>query len=410
MKLLVYEFASGGGFAGNPLQPSILSEGFGMLRTIIADFKAAGYSVTTILDARLAALNPPLQADHTLKVTSFQQAQETLCKLCESSDAAYVIAPESNQTLRSLIASVEQTTTFSLNCRAAAVETVADKAKLLARVQALGLNTPATIVANALDDIAEIKQDIRGSLEYPVVVKAFDGVGCAGLSVVKNEPQIDRAVAKVVHESSAKCFMAQELIQGTAASVSLLVTENDALPISLNRQNVSLKTPEESSVYNGGQVPFDSLLKQEALAAAQTVAKAFKGLRGYVGVDLILTHEKPVIIEVNPRLTTSYVGLRSVLDFNSAQAMIDAVVKNELPRNNQNKRYAVFSKVNTPKPTAAALQEICGLNSVVSPPFPVPNNNTACALVLSCAPTLEAATTKLREAKKSLHRIIRRRG
>ena len=32
------------------------------------------------------------------------------------------------------------------------------------------------------------------------------------------------------------------------------------------------------------------------------------GLRGYVGVDLVLTDSEAVVIEVNPRLTTAYLG------------------------------------------------------------------------------------------------------
>jgi len=113
------------------------------------------------------------------------------------------------------------------------------------------------------------------------------------------------------------------------------------------------------------------------------------------------------VIEVNPRLTTSYVGLRKIVGFNPAQAIIDAVLGNALPADNQSRGYAVFSKVNVPKPTATALQESYGLSGVVSPPFPVPNNDAACTFVLSHGATLKEATARLHEAKKRLRNIIR---
>ena len=57
---------------------------------------------------------------------------------------------------------------------------------------------------------------------------------------------------------------------------------------------------------------------------------ALPGLRGYVGVDLVLTDAGPVVIEVNPRLTTAYLGVRAVLDENVA-AMALAACEGTLP-------------------------------------------------------------------------------
>ena len=52
------------------------------------------------------------------------------------------------------------------------------------------------------------------------------------------------------------------------------------------------------------------------------------GLLGYVGVDLVLGDaadgSRDYAIEINPRLTTSYVGLRALADFNIAEAMLRA--------------------------------------------------------------------------------------
>jgi predicted ATP-grasp superfamily ATP-dependent carboligase len=408
LKLLVYEHVSGGGFADKPLASSILSEGFGMLRTVISDFKAAGHSVTTVLDSRLAVLNPPIKADCTVPVSSSREAEVALQRISESADAAYLIAPESNQALQSLVASIEKAGVLSLNCRAGAIGKVSDKVALYEHVKKLGLPTPESVVVSAVKDVAEIKQVIGGRLGFPLIFKPVDGAGCGGLSVVRNESQIGGAAGRVIRESSSKHFIAQELVRGVDVSVSLISTGTETVPISLNRQDVSLAPPDSISNYQGGLVPFDSSLRREAFAMAKQIVKSFKGLRGYVGVDLVLTEEKPVVIEVNPRLTASYIGMRKVVDFNVAQAIIDSVLEYKLPRNNESGGYAFFSKVETPKPTIEALQKTYRMREVVSPPFPVSDADTAHALVLSHRATLKAAMSGFHEAKKRLlNSIIR---
>ena len=234
MKLLAYEHVSGGGFADKSLPVGILSEGFSMLRAIVADFEAAGHSVTTVLDARLAALKPPLEASRVVPVASFRDAERALQKLAEAVDATYIVAPESNQVLQSLVAGIERAGVSSLNCRASAVSAVSDKATVLKRVEAMGLAAPKTVVVNASGDVEEITRAIRGSLSFPLIIKPVDGVGCAGLSVVNSEQQVAGAVTKANSESANKQFVAQELIRGVSVSVSLLVADGEVLPVSLN--------------------------------------------------------------------------------------------------------------------------------------------------------------------------------
>ena len=82
--------------------------------------------------------------------------------------------------------------------------------------------------------------------------------------------------------------------------------------------------------YRGGRTPFDHPLAAEAVDAATRTCAALPGLRGYVGVDLVLTDTGPVVIEVNPRLTTAYLGVRAVLDENVA-AMALAACEGTLP-------------------------------------------------------------------------------
>jgi predicted ATP-grasp superfamily ATP-dependent carboligase len=115
-----------------------------------------------------------------------------------------------------------------------------------------------------------------------------------------------------------------------------------------------------------------------------------------------------VVLEVNPRLTTSYVGLRSAVNFNPAQAIINAVLKRELPTHIQSRGYTSFSKLETLSPRVGALQRTYGMKEVVSPPFPVSENGASSALLAAHGATLQEAASKLREAKKRVVNTISR--
>ena len=52
------------------------------------------------------------------------------------------------------------------------------------------------------------------------------------------------------------------------------------------------------------------------------MCRAIPGLWGYVGVDLVIGDNGPVVLEVNPRLTTSYIGLSRSIGHNVAELLL----------------------------------------------------------------------------------------
>jgi len=130
-------------------------------------------------------------------------------------------------------------------------------------------------------------------------------------------------------------------------------------------------------------------------------------LRGYVGVDLVLSANAAFVVDINPRLTTSYVGLRKVAHFNLAEALLDAVLKSKVPKDAETLGYSCFSKVAVPNPSFAALQKSFSIPEVVSPPFILKDQNEALALVESHGVTIQDAMLKLGEARKILQCLCR---
>ena len=315
MKVIVYEHVSGGGYAGQSIPSSVLCEGFGMLRSIVADLKLAGHEVTVFLDTRISQLTPQIDADFTVPIFYAKEPEKFLKIISKINDAIYVIAPETGRTLQSLVELVEKTGKTTLNCESQAIGNVSEKAFLFEKLRKAGFPTPKTLVLDHSDSFAQVKQAIKRELSFPIVFKPVDGVGCSGLSKVIKEAQMPKAVAKIKVESKNKRFIAQELISGESASVSLLSNGKKALAISLNKQNVALEEPNIDSSYTGGCLPFDHPLKQAAFALTEKIVESIPGLRGYVGVDLVLTGQKAFVVDLNPRLTTSYIGLHKVAQF-----------------------------------------------------------------------------------------------
>ena len=99
----------------------------------------------------------------------------------------------------------------------------------------------------------------------------------------------------------------QPFVAGQAASVAFLIGSHQVLPLLPAKQQLS---EDGRFHYRGGIVPLPQDLADRAVRLARRAVAAVPGLRGYVGVDLVLGDEGESVIEVNPRLTTSYLGLR----------------------------------------------------------------------------------------------------
>jgi len=404
LKLLIYEHASAAGFQAESVNPSILCEGFGMLRTIVEDAKNAGHDVTTILHHQILELHPPLEAHHEIAVDSPSEAENAIKEATDILDAAYVLAPETSGVLKELVEKIERSNTESLNSTGSAIAKVSDKLFLQQHARKIGLSTPATLEFDVKEGAEKVARTVAEEIGFPSIFKPVDGVGCEAMSMVNDEKQVRMAIAQL-SKRAVNHFMVQQPILGTSASVSLISNGTQAMPIALNEQRITLGTPGQGSSYKGGTTPLNHRLKSAAFATARKLVESVPGLKGYVGVDLVLTENEPVVIEVNPRLTTSYVGIRKTVEANLAQTIVDATVRRALPRKEKTKGYAYFEKVETPSPQNRVLQETFCVPEVVSPPFPTPNEMTS-ALVCTHASTPQAAKKDFSNAEKHLRAML----
>jgi predicted ATP-grasp superfamily ATP-dependent carboligase len=320
-QVFVHEFVTGGGWPLGEVPFDLASEAAAMLQAVLADFRTWGAVRTvTTLDRRLGHFTLP--ADEVVCVTPGQHAS-VFAALLDHSDAALIIAPETDGVLARLSAIVEEASVPLLSCSSAAVAIASDKAMCYDLFRQANLPTPMTR-RTSLSTTAPVADQVG----YPVVIKPIDGVGCAGVCLVREPAELAGALALLQQATSHDEIILQSFVAGVHASVSLLAAEEQSLPLSLNGQTIQVGCP---FVYQGGEVPLSHPLAARAVTLAQSAIRLIPGLRGYVGVDLILTQDQALLIEINPRLTTSYIGLRQVLDLNLAQAIWDARYQNVLP-------------------------------------------------------------------------------
>jgi tyramine---L-glutamate ligase len=326
--VLVYEFFTGGGCPDGLLPKGLAAEALGILWALLADFRNWGAVHTiTPLDPRFNECVPELNcktlpADEVVDALpeNHEAIYHSLLKRC---DAVLIVAPETNGILAKLTAQAELAGKIILGSSASAVATAGDKAACGMLFLRAKLPTPKT----RMSDFASADR-IAKQIGFPLVVKPIDGMGSEGvfrLNRISELPAILDLIRKVTDHDR---ILLQTYVEGIHASVSLMVSHGHCLPLSLNRQLMEIGSKFH---YLGSQTPCNYSARDDALALASSAVRLIPGLRGYVGVDLVLTAGASWLIEINPRLTTSYIGLRQVAQANLAKTIWDACRDGVLP-------------------------------------------------------------------------------
>jgi predicted ATP-grasp superfamily ATP-dependent carboligase len=317
--VLVHEFASGGGLAGQRVPVSLGREGAAMRDALVADLAALRrHRIVATADPRFP-LRPPPGVD----VVTITGRGPGFDDLLAAADAVWLVAPETDGCLERLAARAEAAGRTLLGSGAAAIRRAADKAALPRRLALRGVAHPPTRVLRRRADWRRAARTVG----YPLVVKPARGAGCHGVCLARDADELRRALEMSARANGTSPLLLQRYVPGVAASVSLLCDGRRAVVLTVNAQAMRAARP---FAYRGGSTPLDHPLAARAAAAARTACRALPGLRGYVGVDVVLTRSEAVVIEVNPRLTTSYLGVRAALRGNVA-ALALAACAGELP-------------------------------------------------------------------------------
>ena len=96
-----------------------------------------------------------------------------------------------------------------------------------------------------------------------------------------------------------------------------MITGKTQLPLTVNRQLIEIK---DNFSYKGSIVPYHCERNEEIIDVATKTARIL-GCRGYAGVDIVLG-DKPYVVDVNPRPTSSIIGISKVMETQIADLII----------------------------------------------------------------------------------------
>lgn len=316
MKIFIYEFLTGGGFysLGQPPQsaPSLLREGLAMAEALAVDFVALGQTEVHLLrDARVEVDVPGCQI-HAVRDESDEREQFSAA--AAAADWTIVIAPEFNHLLAERCGWVREAGGRLLGAGDATVRLAADKQATCEHLAADGLSVPNGIAVAA-------GSSLPAAFNYPAVLKPRDGAGSTDTFLIVTAAEA-AAFGPVEFDSVAFDARLEEFCAGVPVSVSVLCGPGRREPLLPSRQHLD---DGGRFAYQGGSFPLKGNLVERAQRLALAAIDTLPDPLGYIGVDMILSSEPAddVVLEVNPRLTTSYIGLRSLATTNLAGAILD---------------------------------------------------------------------------------------
>jgi predicted ATP-grasp superfamily ATP-dependent carboligase len=302
-RIFVYEHVTGGGLADQALPASLLIEGSLMLEAMIDDLiSLGGMEIVVTRDWRLGSLPEPVR---TLYVGPGEDIEVVLRRGLNEADAIWPVAPESDGVLERVCHFATACGTVVIGSTPGAIHVSASKSATSDILARHGIAVVPTYRSPA--DVPDEYEEL--------VIKPDDGAGCVETLL------FSRAEASAWwsrHGSSR--FVVQPYIAGEALSLSMLCAAGAVDIISCNTQRV--RPVGGIFEFRGVVVNADPAGRQAYRGLASAIAGAIPGLWGYVGIDLIETSGGPVVVEINPRVTTSYAGLTRALGINTAARIL----------------------------------------------------------------------------------------
>jgi predicted ATP-grasp superfamily ATP-dependent carboligase len=341
MKITVLEYLCCGGLVGLPVSTetegssdsqmrALLCEGLEMWNAVVLDLVACGCNVTSVIDPHVRQWiekdDNPL-TDEKVNLTDFDSAhslEENWSQASLGADRVVVIAPEIDDILVNVIKHLRSKKFVVVAPSQHFLRVASDKWQTF---QALGehIQQPNTWLACDIDPY----DSGVSPPELGFVLKPRDGAGGGGCQRVESQDQLKKAIDNL--ENPAQ-WIVQEWRDGRHCSVAMLVDEYGTCRV-LGATEQLLRFDETGFHYLGARGP---LAKHEIHGIenwCQQVLALIPGAFGWIGIDYIATESNDLesqeivptnlsrsemycstrtLIEINPRLTTSYLLYRQV--------------------------------------------------------------------------------------------------
>lgn len=298
MSVLVFEFMVGGGVADqHPLdedQNKFLKQGHAMLNAVCEDLLELGHEVVTLVDNSVS-LELPEKVER-IPITSERDVDAALLGAAIDAEYILLVAPECGGILEHYISLLFSFANRLISPGAAFVKLASNKWECHQWLTKRGVPCPDSMLLKSGSDVDEIPHSF-----FPGVAKPIDGAGSEGVNLVSATQELERSSCPILF---------QQFVEGIPASVSAVSQFGGTMHFLEPGRQVFDAEP--FGVHLRTEFPLDKSLRRRALDLARKTVAALPETRGYFGIDMVLGEDpsKDFVIEVNPRLTTSYFWLR----------------------------------------------------------------------------------------------------
>lgn len=282
------------------------------------------YQLISMVDARLL---PSDYASKNLMVAA-GKFNQVFKKALKDADLVWLIAPETNGVLLELtelcLATEEKEggATF-LGCGYDATLAGTSKSLSFEALKSANIGTLAVYSGDELMQTAYFNSVAQlNHLQW--LAKPEDGAGCEGIRLFDS---LDALRLWLKQDDRYLNYFAQTYQSGISASFSMICRDGKGWLLSGNQQHI--KCTNGQFKLTGISVNSMQNYSQRFETLARKIAKMLPDALGYIGVDVIIDTQNGdiFVIDINPRLTSSYTGLREAIGHNPAQLILSCILE-----------------------------------------------------------------------------------
>jgi predicted ATP-grasp superfamily ATP-dependent carboligase len=269
MKVLLAEYATAHDL-------SLAPEGAAMLTVLKHSFERCGYDV---------------------RLPGNRDFGEEIERIAPSCDMGLVIAPDH---LLARYTQILEQHTHNIGCGFVTVALCANKVQTEKILRSHGVAVPAEAPAGKR------------------VIKPVKGCGAHGVRISDAAPGVGEFTQEYI---DGEHFSVSIVVNRVVGDACLYFSGKPALALAVNRQYI--ETGSDGSVhYLGGETPVHPARETEITKVARKVTEIL-GCQGYCGIDVVVA-DKVYVVDVNPRITTSLVGIAACMKEEIAEILVAA--------------------------------------------------------------------------------------
>ena len=336
MRVFVSEYVCGGAWPEEKLDGSLAVEGRAMLLSLVQDLlRVPGVDVITTWDNRLGAFSAEVSDRLSIvEVSSPAHEEVEFDRLCEECEAAFVIAPDFHGILAARIERASLRTKL-MGCDSESASLCSDKLQLAVF---LGKENISTIPTEQFELSGFGSGEAASASEFPCMIKPRDGAGSVLTFRVDDAVELRELSRRLQRDDAGFSFIRQPLVDGLAVSCAAIIASGQGQGGDIEKPQVDVLPPCEQILSGDGRFSYEGAdfpgrLNPTDVDLIESVVRrccsVIPGLCGYVGFDLVIPDEsgaEPLIVDINPRLTTGYLLWRKMCVDNLAARMLKSCV------------------------------------------------------------------------------------